>query len=99
MIDSNKVYEYLLMIPNGKVVTYKMIAEYLGNKYYARRVGTILHHNPDTSKYPCYKVVNSKGQLSIHFKDGIETQKRKLEKEGIEVNNYIIDLNQYKWRQ
>ena len=57
----DKVYEFLKIIPQGKVVTYGQIAEYLGNKNLARVVGNILHNNPNEEKYPCYKVVNSKG--------------------------------------
>lgn len=93
----DKVYEYLRTIPSGKVVTYSQIGEYLGNKYYARAIGNILHENPDLDKNPCYKVVNSKGYLAKHFADGIESQKRRLEKDGIEVNNYRVDLNKYQW--
>lgn len=89
----NKVYEYLQTIPKGKVVTYKQIAEYLGNAKLARIVGNILHNNPDEYKYPCYKVVNSKGKLSENFAfGGIEKQKEKLEAEGIKVTNYCVDL-------
>ncbi len=92
-----KVYEYLKAIPKGKVVTYGQIAEYLGNKQFARAVGNILHNNPDEDKYPCYKVVDSKGNLSKHFAfGGIEKQKEKLEKEGIVVKKYKVDLNKYK---
>ena len=71
-----KVYNYLLTIPKGKVVTYKQIAEYLGNDKLARVVGNVLHRNPDENKYPCYKVVNSEGKLSRNFAfGGIEKQK------------------------
>lgn len=92
-----KVYKYLTNIPNGKVVTYGQIAEYLGNKKLARVVGNILHNNPDEDKYPCYKVVDGKGNLSKHFAfGGIEKQKEKLEKEGIAVINYKVDLDKYK---
>lgn len=95
-----KVYKYLLTIPKGKVVTYKQIAEYLGNPKLSRVVGNILHNNPNENKYPCYKVVNSQGRLSKSFAfGGIEKQKEKLEKEGIEVNNYTVDLNKYKYKQ
>lgn len=91
-----KVYGYLLQIPKGKVVTYGQIGEYLGNKNLARVVGNILHKNPDENKYPCYKVVDSKGNLSKHFAfGGIDAQKNKLEKEGIEVINYKVDLSKY----
>lgn len=94
-----EVYEFLLTIPKGKVVTYGQIAEYLGNKKLARVVGNILHNNPNEEKYPCYKVVNSKGSLSNNFAfGGIEKQKEKLEKEGILVENYRVDLNKYKMK-
>lgn len=92
-----KVYEFLKAIPKGKVVTYGQIAEYLGNKKLARVVGNILHNNPDQDKYPCYKVVDSKGNLSKKFAfGGIEKQKEKLEKDGIIVINYKVDLDNYK---
>ena len=92
-----KVYEYLRTIPKGKVVTYGQIAEYLGNKQFARVVGNILHNNPDEDRYPCYKVVDSKGNLSKHFAfGGIEKQKEKLVKEGIVVSGYKVNLNKYK---
>jgi len=91
-----KVYEYLLAIPKGKVVTYGQIAKYLGNPKLARVVGNILHNNPNEEKYPCYKVVNSKGQLSANFAfGGIEKQKEKLEADGITVSNYKVDLEKY----
>ena len=92
----NKVYEYLQTIPKGKVVTYGQIAEYLGNEKLARVVGNILHNNPDKDTYPCYKVVNSKGKLSSQYAfGGIEKQKELLEKDGIIVTNYKVDLDKY----
>ena len=73
--------------------------EYLGNKKLARVVGNILHNNPDEDKYPCYKVVDCKGNLSKHFVfGGIEKQKEKLEKEGIVVSDYKVNLDKYKMR-
>ena len=99
-IMEQKVYEYLTKIPKGKVVTYKQIAEYLGNKNLARVVGNILHNNPNENRYPCYKVVNSKGMLSKNFAfGGIDKQKQKLEEDGIEVNNYRVDLEKYKYSE
>ena len=80
-----------------KVVTYGQIAEYLGNKKLARTVGNILHKNPDGDKYPCYKVVNSKGYLSKNYSfGGIKKQKEKLEADGILVTNYKVDLEKYR---
>lgn len=92
-----KVYRYLQSIPKGNVVTYGMIAEYLGNKKLSRVVGNILHSNEDGEKYPCYKVVNANGRLSNNYKfGGIEEQKKRLEGDGIKVTNYYVDLDKYK---
>lgn len=93
-----KIFDYLLRIPKGKVVTYKQIAIYLGNPALARVVGNILHKNEYPDKYPCYKVVNSKGKLAKNFAfGGIEGQKRRLEEEGIVVRNAIVDLKLYQF--
>ena len=92
-----KVYEFLRTIPKGKVVTYGQIAEYLGNKKLARVVGNILHKNPEEYKYPCYKVVDHKGNLSRNYAfGGIEKQKEKLEREGIVVKDYKVNLDKYR---
>ena len=95
---AQEVYNYLLTIPYGKVVTYQQIAIYLGNKNLARIVGNILHKNPDENKYPCYKVVDSKGYLSKNFAfGGISNQRKKLENEGIIVKDNKVDLKKYKY--
>lgn len=92
-----KVYEFLTTVPKGKVVTYGQIAEHLGNRKFARVVGNILHNNPDPIKYPCYKVVDRNGNLSDNYAfGGIEKQKQLLERDGITVNNYKVDLDKYK---
>lgn len=97
-IDKQTVYDYLTTIPKGKVVTYGQIGEYLGSRKLARTVGNILHGNPDGEKYPCYKVVNAKGQLSAQYAfGGMEQQKLKLEAEGIMVDKDKVDLRTYRW--
>ena len=96
MTMKEKVYEFLRTIPKGKVVTYGQIAEYLGNKRLSRAVGNILHANPDKDRYPCYKVVDRNGRLSKQYAfGGIEKQKELLEKDGIAVKNYKVDLEKY----
>ena len=97
--DKQKVYELLRTIPSGKVITYGYLAELLGNKTWARSVGNALHSNPDGEKYPCYKVVNSKGKLSHAYAfGGLDEQKRRLEKDGVAVENGKVDLMQYGYR-
>ena len=97
-IDRQAVYEYLTKIPRGKVVTYGQIAAQIGDKCLARAVGNILHKNPDGNMYPCYKVVNSKGFLSVQYAfGGIECQKMKLEADGVVVDGFKVDLKTYQW--
>ena len=97
-LDKQIVYEYLNAIPKGKVVTYGQIAEFLGNKNLARIVGSILHENPDGDKYPCYKVVNAKGNLAENYAfGGVDCQKMRLEADGIIVKNNKTDLKVYQW--
>lgn len=94
-----ETYEFLTLIPKGKVVTYGQIAEYLGNKGLARVVGNILHNNPSEELFPCYKVVNSQGKLASSFVfGGIDEQKSRLEKDGIKVVNNKVDLKIYQWK-
>ena len=94
------ILEYLLTIPPGKVVTYKQVAEYLGNPGYARIVGNLLHVNPDPERFPCFKVVNHQGKLAKNFGfGGAEAQKMRLERDGVEVSDdYRVDLDKYQWK-
>lgn len=93
-----QVYKLLKEIPYGKVVTYGDIAIALGNKKLARVVGNILHQNKDGLMYPCYKVVNAKGELSSRYAfGGISVQEERLKQEGIEVINHKVDLAKYRF--
>lgn len=97
-IIKQDVYSFLAEIPRGKVVTYGTIAEHFGNKMWARAIGNILHENPDGEKYPCYKVVNSKGKLAEQYAfGGKERQKELLEQDGVCVIDSKVDLKKYLW--
>lgn len=92
-----QVYKLLKEIPYGKVVTYGDIAIALGNKKLARVVGNILHQNKDGLMYPCYKVVNAKGELSSRYAfGGINVQEERLKQEGIDVVNRKVNLEQFR---
>lgn len=99
MTFDEQVLNYLTMIPRGKVVTYGQIAAALGNPGAARAVGNALHRNPDGDRYPCYKVVDSKGRLSGRFAfGGIMIQQERLENDGIDVKNNRVNLSKYQFR-
>lgn len=95
---SRRVLECLRGVPPGKVVTYGQIAAHLGCPSAARAVGNALHHNQDGDYYPCYKVVNSKGELSGRYAFGGATeQQARLEAEGIIVRDNRVDLKKYQY--
>ncbi len=95
---SRKIYEAVKKIPYGKVATYGQVAEVAGNKKMSRAVGNALHKNPDPDHIPCFRVVNSKGELSGEFAfGGAGRQAELLRAEGIEVVDGRVDLSRYGW--
>ena len=93
---SKRIYEAVKKIPKGCVATYGQIAQMAGNKGMARAVGNALHKNPDPDNIPCYRVVNSKGELSGAFAfGGAERQEALLKADGIEVINGKVSLKEY----
>ena len=90
---TKRIYEAVKQIPKGRVATYGKVAEMAGNPRMSRAVGNALHKNPDPAHIPCYRVVNSKGELAGAFAFGGENvQKKLLEADGIEVINGKVDL-------
>lgn len=99
MTFDEKVYEYLLTVPRGKVVTYGQIARAVGSPRSARQVGFALHRNPRPVVIPCHRVVNRDGRLAPAFAfGGVEVQTALLEEEGVEVADGYVDLEKYIWR-
>ena len=93
---TKRIYEAVKRIPKGKVATYGKVAEMAGNKKMSRAVGNALHKNPDPENIPCFRVVNSKGELALEFAfGGMGEQRKLLEAEGIEVKDNKVDLSKY----
>ena len=65
-----RVYDFLLTVPRGKVVTYGDVAAALGAPRMARQVGYALHANPAPGVIPCHRVVNRFGALALSFAFG-----------------------------
>ena len=97
---SKRIYDAVRRIPKGKVATYGQVAKEAGNEKMSRAVGNALHKNPDPSTIPCHRVVNSKGELAEAFVfGGVNIQKERLEKEGVEVIDNKVDLSKYQWKR
>lgn len=96
---TKRIYEAVKRIPKGCVATYGQVAAMAGDKKMARAVGNALHKNPDPEHIPCYRVVNSKGELAGAFAFGGENvQEDRLMADGIEVVNGKVDLNKYQMK-
>ena len=65
-----KVWEALLGIPSGNVVSYRDIASYLGDPKASRAVGNALAHNPVAVLIPCHRVINSLGEFGKYHYGG-----------------------------
>lgn len=93
---TKRIYEAVKKIPKGRVATYAQVANMAGNEKMARAVGNALHKNPDPEHIPCFRVVNSKGELAGEFAfGGAGVQEKLLEADGVEVKNGKVDLNKY----
>lgn len=95
-----KVYDLVSKIPKGKVTSYGFIAILLGKPRAARQVGWALFNMPEGLDIPWWRVINSKGFISIKNPNAPkQLQKELLEKEGIAVSDkYMVDLKRYNWK-
>lgn len=93
------VYEAVMTVPRGTVVTYAQVALMSGHRGAARAVGNALHVNPFYGLVPCHRVVNSRGRLADKFGfGGAETQRAMLQDEGVTVTDGAVNLEKYQWR-
>ncbi len=96
MSFDSDVYEFLKKVPEGRVVTYGLVARAIGRPRAARQVGNALHRNPTPVVVPCHRVVNREGRLAPAFAfGGIEKQAELLRGEGVEVKDGYVDLGKY----
>ncbi len=89
--DKNKdffqnVFELVKLIPEGRVTSYGLIANYLGSKKSSRMVGWAMNSSHKLLDVPAHRVVNRNGLLTgkMHF-DSPNRMQELLEKEGIIV--------------
>jgi len=95
-----RVYELVLRIPRGRVMSYGSVARVMGAGYDARAVGNIMHATPDDGRHiPWHRVINSQGGCSTA---GLtlppDLQQRLLEAEGVVFNEKgRCEIAKYQW--
>ena len=95
----DKVYNRLMKVPKGRVISYKELAKSLDSKAY-RAVGSAMRKNPFAPKVPCHRVVKNNGDIgNFSSKGGVKAKIKLLEKEGVKVkNNKIVDFEKVLFR-
>lgn len=82
------VWRALTEIPYGKTVSYREIAERIGNPRAVRAVGLANSLNPIPLLVPCHRVIGADGRLT-GYRGGIEIKRRLLELEGAETRRQV----------
>jgi AraC family transcriptional regulator, regulatory protein of adaptative response / methylated-DNA-[protein]-cysteine methyltransferase len=62
-----RVWETLLLIPMGRLVSYANIARHLGHPSAARAVGTANGRNPISYIVPCHRALRGDGSLGGYY--------------------------------
>ena len=87
-----RCYELLNQIPEGKVTTYREIANALNTKAW-RAVGSAMAKNKNLIDVPCHRVVRSDGIVG-QYALGTEKKIEILLQEGVKIDNgKVKDLN------
>lgn len=89
-LDRSDILNLLLLIPQGRVSTYKDIATILGRPKASRSIGKVLNKNPFPIIIPCHRIVKSDGRIGGYVL-GIDFKERILKNEGITLINGIIN--------
>lgn len=75
------VWQYLLTVPYGQVLSYQAVANALGNPKAVRAVGAANGQNPISIIAPCHRIIGSNGSL-IGYGGGLWRKEWLLKHEG-----------------
>jgi methylated-DNA-protein-cysteine methyltransferase-like protein len=97
---ADEVYRLVRKCPRGKIVSYGGVAAMLGQPRAARAVGRALNSLPDNTNVPWWRVVNSRGAVSIRgVQHGEILQRKLLEREGVKfARNGCVSWELYGWQ-
>ena len=78
-----KVWEELLKIPYGEVISYQELAKRVGNIKAQRAVGGANNKNPIPIFIPCHRVINKNNKLGGYAL-------------GLDIKKYLLELEELK---
>src|SRR5262245_21338757 len=95
-----RVYQLVLRIPAGRVMSYGQVARALGAGYDARAIGNVMHGTPkDGRSIPWHRVINAQGGCSTAgMTVPPDMQQRLLEAECVVFNEKgRCQIEKYLW--
>ena len=93
------VWQVVLGIPRGHVLTYGEVARLAGMSRAARRVSLAMRRAPKDLDLPWHRVVNAQGKISFpEDSTGYQRQKDRLQSEGVVILKGKIDLQRFGWK-
>ena len=96
--NKEKIWQVVSQIPAGRVATYGQVARMAGLPGHARYVGYTMKMLPAGTNLPWHRVVNSRGKLSFRVDSSQhQSQKQKLEAEGVVFIKGRFALREYQW--
>lgn len=81
-----KVWEALLKIPAGEIVSYQILASMIGNPRARRAVGTALAQNRIALLIPCHRVIRESGEIG-QYRWGSERKEALLAYESASIRH------------
>ena len=78
-----KVWQALCHIPYGQTISYKELAQRVGQPTAIRAVGGANHHNPISILIPCHRVIGASGKLTGYGG-------------GLDVKGFLLELEKDK---
>lgn len=94
---NRRCYEVLTQVPEGKVTTYRHLAQAMGARAW-RAVGSAMARNEQLVAIPCHRVVRSDGTIG-RYAQGAARKAQLLRDEGVEVvNGMVKPLDSYRYR-
>ena len=88
------VWQELLKIPYGETISYRELANRLGQPGAVRAVAVANGKNPIVIAIPCHRVIGADGSLT-GYAGGLERKKALLRLEGVDIFSQIDLFNEF----
>ena len=101
MTDSakdQKIWQVVMAVPEGRVVSYGQVAEMAGLGRQARYIGKALGKLPEGHAVPWYRVIRSNGQVAFPIgSEKFQEQVSRLQAEGVDVIDGRVSMSRFRW--